>query len=204
MEPLSPSRPTMWRVLVLVLFLGLAACTERPPSPFKNVDITGAEFGHSLQGFRDHHGNPATLTDFKGKVVLIFFGYTFCPDICPTALSRFATVMKLLGPDAERVQVLFVSLDPERDTPEQLAGYVPWFYPSFIGLTGSVAATEAAAREFKVYYAKHPGSEASTYLIDHSAGAYVIDAAGKIRIYLKDGAPVEDVVSDLQRLLMEK
>jgi len=194
----------MWRVLLLSLLLGLAACSERAPSAFANTDLTGAEFGRSLPGLRDHFGKPTSLADFHGKVVLLFFGYTFCPDVCPTTLSRFAEVMKQLGPDADRVQVLFVTLDPQRDTPERLAGYVPWFYPKFIGLYGDAAATEAAAREFKVYYARSTGGDGVNYTIDHSAGTYVIDTAGKIRLYLKDSAPLDAIVSDLKRLLALK
>lgn len=191
----------MWRVFLLVLLLGLASCGEKAPSAFKNVEITGADFGRSLQGFQDHSGKPTSLRDFSGKVVVVFFGYTFCPDVCPTALTRFAEVMKQLGTDAGGVQVLFVTLDPERDTLERLAGYVPWFHPTFVGLRGDAAATAAAAREFKVYYARSDGRDGANYAIDHSAGAYVIDRAGRIRLYLRDDAPIDAVVSDLQRLL---
>jgi protein SCO1/2 len=194
----------MWRIVVLMLFLVLAGCTERGPSDFRNTDITGADFGRSLKDLKDHHGQLVKLADFQGKTVLIFFGYTSCPDICPTTLTRFAGVMKQLGRDADRVQVLFITLDPERDTPERLAGYVPWFHPSFIGLYGDVAATAATAREFKIFYARSKGSEAIGYMIDHSTGAYIIDPAGRVRLYVKDDASVESIVSDVKRLLAEK
>ena len=194
----------MWRVIVLMLILGLAGCNERAPSPFNNVDITGGEFGRSLVGLKDHHGQPKTLVDYQGKVVLIFFGYTFCPDICPTTLARFAEVMKQLGSEADRVQVLFVTLDPERDTQDKLAAYVTWFYPAFIGLYGDLAATETAAREFKVYYTKSKGSEGMGYAIDHSTGGYVLDPKGRLRLYVKDSAPVDAIASDLKRLLTGK
>ena len=194
------------RVLIVALFLVgvLAGCGEREPAAFRSTDISGAQFGRSLAGFRDHHGTPKTLADFKGRALVVFFGYTSCPDVCPTTLSRFAAVIKALGPDAARVQVLFVTLDPERDTAPRLADYVPWFDPSFIGLYGDAAATEAAAREFKVFFARRPGSAALGYSIDHSAGAYVFDPAGRVRLYVKDDAPVDAVVGDLKMLLAGK
>jgi protein SCO1/2 len=194
----------MWRAIILVFLLSLQACGERGPQPFNNVDITGGDFGRSLVGLKDQHGQPKTLADYQGKVVLIFFGYTFCPDICPTSLARFAEVKKQLGDEATRVQVLFVTLDPERDTPEKLASYVSWFSPAFVGLYGDQAATEAAAREFKVYFAKSKGSEGMGYAIDHSTGSYLLDPRGRLRLYVKESAPVDAIVSDIRRLLAEK
>jgi len=197
----------MWRALALGLFLIVAGCGEPAPLPttaWRTTDISGADFGRSLNGLTDHRGKPTELADFRGKVVLIFFGYTACPDACPTALIRFVAVMKALAADAERVQVLFVTVDPERDTPEKLAVYVPWFHPSFIGLYGDPAAIAAAAREFKVYFARSTGSPGMGYLIDHSTAAYAIDPAGRIRLYIKDDAPVADIVADVRRLLAEK
>ncbi|MFZ4537356.1 SCO family protein [Propionivibrio sp.] len=190
----------MWRVLITILVIGLAACSERAPAVFRNTDISGAEFGRSL-ALNDHHGKARTLADFQGQAVVIFFGYTSCPDVCPTTLARYAEVMKQLGRYAGHVQVLFVTIDPERDTPEKLAAYVPWFDPSFIGLYGDTAATEAVAREFKVFYARSQSSAGMGYVIDHSAGAYVFDPAGRIRLYVKDDAPVDAIVSDLKLLL---
>ena len=191
----------MRRVLVLVLLLVLAACSARAPAPWRTTDISGANFGHSLAGLRDHRGKPTTLADFQGRAVLLFFGYTACPDVCPATLARYAAVMKALGAEADRVQVLFVTLDPERDTPDKLAAYVTWFHPAFIGLYGDLAATEAAAREFKVFFARSKSSVGIGYTIDHSAGAYAFDPAGRIRLYIKDDAPVEAIASDLRRLL---
>lgn len=190
----------MLRVFLLIFFFGLAGCSERTAPAFRNTEISGAEFGRSL-ALKNHHGKPTSLADFKGKAVVIFFGYTSCPDVCPTTLARFAEVMKQLGGDAGRVQVLFVTIDPERDTPEKLAAYVPWFNSSFIGIYGDKAGTEAAAREFKVFFTRSKGSEGMGYVIDHSAGAYVFDPAGRIRLYVKDDASVEAIVSDLKRLL---
>lgn len=189
--------------MLLTLFLGLLGCTAQTPTPFRSTDITGAEFGRSL-ALTDHHGKPRTLTEFRGKAVLLYFGYTSCPDVCPTALARFAAALKQLGTDAARVQVLFVTIDPERDTQEKLAAYVPWFDPSFIGLYGDAASTEAVAREFKVYYAKKETSGGMAYVLDHTAGAYAFDPSGRIRLYIKDDAPTEAIASDLKNLLAGK
>ncbi len=191
----------MRRIFLCVLVLLLAACVERTPVPWRSTDISGADFGHALVGLKDQHGKPTTLADFKGRAVLLFFGYTACPDVCPATLARYAAVMKALGAEADRVQVLFVTLDPERDTPDKLAAYVTWFHPAFIGLSGDLAATEAAAREFKVFFARSKSSVGIGYTIDHSAGAYAFDPAGRIRLYIKDDAPVEAIASDLRRLL---
>ena len=186
--------------------LGLTGCCDPPSRGFLNTEITGADFGRELTGFRDHQGNPRTLADFRGKAVVLFFGYTSCPDVCPTTLVRLAEVMAKLGEAAGRVQVLMVTVDPQRDTPERFAAYMAGFNPSFIGLTGDLAATEAAAKEFKAFFSRgknvhRHGKQPMIDLIDHTAGAYVLDPAGKIRIYLKDDAPVEGIVSDLERLL---
>ncbi len=195
----------MWRMLLVVLVLALAGCSDPPSERFRNVEMTGADFGRELKGFRDHHGNPRTLADFRGKAVVLFFGYTSCPDACPTTLVRLAEVMAKLGDVASRVQVLMLTVDPQRDTPERLAAYMAGFNPSFIGLTGDLAATEAAAREFKAFFSrgKQAHNHGESESIDHSVGAYVLDPAGKIRLYLKDDASVEGVVSDLKRLLSE-
>ena len=191
----------MRRVLILVIVLVLAACGVRAPAPWRSTDISGADFGHELVGLKDQHGKPTTLGDFRGRAVLLFFGYTACPDVCPATLARYAAVMKALGGEADRVQVLFVTLDPERDTPDKLAAYVSWFDPRFIGLYGDIAATEAAAREFKIYFARSKSSAGMGYTIDHSAGAYAFDPAGRIRLYIRDDAPVEAIAGDLKRLL---
>lgn len=206
----------MWRALILVVLTLLAGCVEREPVtspttasaakrvPFLNTDISGSPVGNSLAGFRDHHGNERSLADFRGKNVMIFFGYTACPDVCPTALSRAAQVMKELGPDAERLQVIFVTLDPERDTTEKLAAYVPWFDQRFIGLSADSAATAEAAKAFKIYYARHDAGGGMNYTIDHSSGSYVFDSAGRIRLYVKDDATPESIVEDLRALETER
>lgn len=191
------------RTIQLLLTLGLFACTAQTPPAFHSSDITGAEFGRAL-ALTDHHGKSRTLADFRGKVVILFFGYTSCPDVCPTALARFAEVMKRLGADAARVQVLFVTIDPARDTQAQLAAYVPWFHPSFIGLYGDAAATAATAREFKAYYARQETGGGMAYVLDHSAAAYVFDPAGRIRLYVKDDAGIDMIAGDLKHLLAGK
>ena len=199
----------MWRMLLVVLMFGLAGCGDPPSKRFLNTEMTGADFGRELNGFRDHHGNPRTLADFRGKAVVLFFGYTSCPDVCPTTLVRLAEVMAKLGDAAGRVQVLMLTVDPQRDTPERLAAYMTGFNSSFIGLTGDQAATEAAVKEFKAFFSRgkdvhQHGKETPADVIDHTAGAYVLDSAGKIRLYLKDDASVESVASDLKRLLNER
>ena len=185
-------------LLILLCFLALA-CSREPPS-FRATELTGATFGRQLE-LPDHHGQLRSLKDFAGKAVVVFFGYTSCPDICPGTLARFAEVMKALGPQAERVQVLFVSLDPERDTPERLQAFVPWFYPSFLGLRGDAAQTRLAAEEFRVFSARQEVGGSLGYVLDHSSGAYIFDPAGRLRLYVKDGALVEDIVADLRLLL---
>ena len=205
----------MWRVLVLSLCLGLVACNESASVGFRNTDISGGAFGNTLTGFRDHRGHATTLADFKGKTVILLFGYTSCPDVCPTVLARLAKVMKTLGPDADRVQVLMVTVDPENDTPEKLAAYMTAFNPSFLGVYGDYPTTEAAAKAFKVFYSPaaenataHPAHEHAQAIapvrIEHSAGSYVFDAHGNIRLYVKDDAPVDAIASDLKWLLAEQ
>lgn len=188
------------------LFLGLtwAALAGCRPAPvaFRNTDLTGATFGRQL-ALDDHFGQRRTLADFRGKAVVLFFGYTTCPDVCPTSLARLAEVMKALGEDGGRVQVLFVTLDPERDSAERLKTYVPWFHPSFLGLRGDAAEIRAASEEFRIFSARKEVGGELGYVLDHSSGAYVFDPAGRLRLYVKDTAPVADIVADLRQLLRE-
>jgi len=186
------------RFLVLLPLL-LAAC-KPAPLVWRNTDLTGASFGRQLQ-LTDHHGQLRNLTDFHGKAIVLFFGYTSCPDVCPTTLARFAEVMKTLGEEAGRVQVLFVTLDPERDSAARLAEFVPWFHPSFIGLRGDSGQIRRATEEFRIFSARKPVDGELGYVIDHSSGAYVFDPAGRLRLYVKDTASVEDIVADLRQLL---
>jgi protein SCO1 len=185
--------------LIAVLCLLTLAC-NRTPVEFRNTDLTGATFARQFT-LIDHNAQIRTLGDFKGKVVVIFFGYTSCPDICPTALSKLAEAMKALGPEAEKVQVLFVTVDPERDTEARLKDFVPWFYPSFLGLRGDAAQTRAVSEEFRIFSSRRDVGSQLGYVLDHSSGAYVFDPAGRLRLYVRDTASVEEIVADIRQLL---
>jgi protein SCO1/2 len=187
----------MRRILLLVASL-LAACN--PPARFNATDLSGIDWGKDF-ALTDHNGVPRRLADFKGRAVLMFFGYTQCPDVCPTTMSNMRELMAKLGSDAGRVQVLFVTVDPERDTPQLLAQYVPAFHPSFLGLYGDAAATAATAREFKIFYNKQPGNTPGTYTVDHTAGTYLFDPRGRLRLYVRHGEPPERMAQDIKRLL---
>jgi protein SCO1 len=194
---------TIWRSsAALLLAAALAACSPEAPK-FRSTDITGAEFGKALE-LTGHDGRPRTLADFRGKAVVLFFGYTHCPDVCPTTLADVAGALKSFGPDAARVQVLFVTLDPERDTREILAGYVTAFDPSFIGLSGDAAATQRVAKEFKIFYEKRPGRAPGAYTMDHSAQTYVLDGGGRLRLLLRQERIAQDLAEDLRVLLKER
>ena len=180
---------------------GLAGCDRSGGKPsFRATDVTGADFGRTLS-LTDHTGTPRTLSDWKGKVIVVFFGFTQCPDVCPTTLATMADVMKRLGPQSDEVQVLFVTVDPERDSRAVLAPYVTAFDPRFVGLYGDDDATRKAAREFKVFYAKVAGSTGATYTIDHTAASYVLDREGRLRLYVKHAQSPDDIAADLRILL---
>lgn len=167
---------------------------------FNSADLTGSNIKSTL-ALTDHMGKPRQLSDFAGHVVIVFFGYTQCPDVCPTNMNTLRQVVDQLGEDAKRLQVIFVTLDPARDTQELLAQYVPNFHPSFIGLYGSKERTAAVASEFHVFYREQAGATAGTYTIDHSAGSYVFDPQGRLRLYLKHGDAPERIAADIRRLL---
>jgi protein SCO1/2 len=167
---------------------------------FKGVDITGAEYARTLS-LTDQNGKPRSLADFKGKVSVVFFGYTQCPDVCPTTMAELAQVKKSLGADGDRVQGIFVSIDPERDTPEVLKGYMSSFDPSFVALRGTPDQTAAAAKEFKVFYAKVPGKTEGSYTMDHTAGSFIFDPAGKVRLFVRYGGGPEALAGDIKALL---
>lgn len=186
-------------IAVTALFL-LAGCNRQPEQVFKNTDITGLDYARGFT-LTDHTGKTRTLADFKGKAVVVFFGFTQCPDVCPTTMAEMANVMKELGPLADKVQVLFITVDPERDTQQLLAQYVPAFDPRFLGLVGDKAATDAVAKEFKVFYQKVPGKTPGSYSVDHTAGSYVFDPQGRIRLFIRHGQGPEPIVHDLKMLL---
>ncbi len=183
--------------LALLTAVVVGACS---PPAFKAVDITGADYARDLS-LESASGGQRTLANYRGKVVVIFFGYTQCPDVCPTTLSDLAEVKKRLGADAERLQVIFVTIDPERDTPAVLSQYVPAFDPSFVALYGTPEQTAVVAKEFKIFYQKVPGKTATSYTMDHTAGSYVIDRDGRVRLFIRHGASVDDIASDLRKLL---
>jgi protein SCO1/2 len=187
---------------VFAIVCGLTAC-DRPGGgkvSFKNTDVTGLGYAQDF-ALPDHNGKMRTLADFKGKAVLVFFGYTQCPDVCPTTMAEMGSVMKELGADADRVQVLFITVDPERDTPALLAKYVPAFDPRFLGLSGDAAATEKTAKEFKIFYQKVPGKTPGNYTMDHTSGSYVFDPQGKVRLFVRHGQGTAPIVHDLKILL---
>jgi protein SCO1/2 len=188
----------------IILFFSLAwvlvACDSKPT--FKNVDITGSKAFGTNFGLIDVDGKLRTLADYQGKAVVMFFGYTHCPDVCPTTLIEMQEVMRLLGPQAAKVQVIFVTLDPERDTSEVLKLYVPAFNPSFIGLRpANEEALNRLTKEFKIYYKRVPGLSPNTYTIDHTAGSYVFDPKGQLRLYIKHGQGPEVLAQDLKTIL---
>jgi protein SCO1/2 len=186
---------------VALLVLSLVGCVPSQPG-FKNTDVTGAD---CCKDFRltDHNGKVRTLADFRGKAVVMFFGYTQCPDVCPTTMSEMKAVLQQLGADAARVQMLFVTLDPERDTRELLANYVPAFDPSFLGLFGDMETTARTAKEFRVFYQKQPGRTPSSYTVDHTAGSYVFDSEGRVRLFARYGDGGANLAADLRTLLKQ-
>jgi protein SCO1/2 len=171
-----------------------------PAIAFKGIDITGAEYARSLS-LTDQNGQARTLADFKGKVTVVFFGFTQCPDVCPTTMAELAQVKAALGKDGDRIQGVFVTVDPDRDTAEVLKGYMSGFDPSFVALRGTPEQTAATAKEFKVFYAKVPGKTEGSYSVDHTAGSYVFDAQGKVRLFIRYGSGSQALAADLKTLL---
>jgi protein SCO1 len=185
--------------------LVLAGCDRvkalfEPGTKFNSIDITGAQYARNF-ALVDAQGRERTMADFQGKIVAIFFGFAQCPDVCPTALLELAQVKQSLGAEGDKLQGIFITVDPERDTPEVLGTYVQAFDPSFVALRGSLEQTAAVAREFKVYYNKVPGKTPDSYTMDHSAGLYVFDTQGRVRLYARHGIGAELLTQDIRRLL---
>jgi len=179
----------------------LAACSKEPPKlQFKSVDLTGADYGRDFR-LPDTEGKVRGIGDFKGKAVIVFFGYTQCPDACPTTMAEIAEAKKLLGADGSRVQPVLISVDPERDKPELLKAYVANFGPDFIALRGTPEQTAAVAKDFKVFFRKAPGSTPGSYTMDHAAASYVYDPQGRLRLYARYGSGAQALADDLKLLL---
>ncbi len=199
----------MGLLAAMALMLVGWGCGDRPSgaagagkASFRSIDITGAEYARKLD-LPDADGKVRSLTDFKGKVVVVFFGYTQCPDVCPTTMAELSQVRRALGADAPRLQGVFVTVDPDRDTPAVLKAYVDNFDAGFVGLRGSAEQTQQTAREFKVFYAKVPGKTESSYTVDHTAGAYIFDTQGRIRLFSRHGAGAKALEEDVRTLLGE-
>jgi protein SCO1 len=188
---------------MLAVSVGLiAACSDQKPQ-FTAIDISGADYAKDF-ALTDHNGQPRSLKDFAGKVVVLFFGYTQCPDVCPTSMSELAEVKKLLGPDGDKLQGLFVSIDPARDTPEVLKAYMGNFDPSFLALIPTPEQLVLLAKDYKVYYKKVEGKTPTSYSMDHSAGSYVYDTQGRLRLYTRYGSGASAMASDIKLLLAGK
>ncbi|HMQ74182.1 MAG TPA: SCO family protein [Rubrivivax sp.] len=190
-------------MLTLALASAFIAGCDRAPGAgpaFKAIDVSGADFGREL-ALPDAEGRPRSLADFRGKVTVIFFGYAQCPDVCPTTLAELAEARRALGRAGQDVQGVFVTVDPERDTPEMLKAYVASFDPSFVALRGSPEQTREAAKAFKIFYARVPGKTEGSYTVDHTAGAYVLDREARLRLFTRHGTGAEALVHDLKLLL---
>ncbi|MDD2609131.1 MAG: SCO family protein [Giesbergeria sp.] len=180
----------------------LGGCSQDAPQ-FRGVNITGADYARDF-ALTDHHGQPRRLQDFRGKVVIVFFGYTQCPDVCPTSLQELAQAKELLGPEGDKLQGIFISVDPERDQPEMLKAYMANFDPSFIALRPTPEQLPALTKDFKIYYKKVDGPTPTSYTLDHSAGSYLYDPAGQLRVYARYGSGAQALADDVRILLQQK
>ena len=201
-QPITPIfrlRTLLSLVVFLLVTHFLGGCSQSAQT-FTSVDITGANYGKDFS-LTDHNGKSRSLSDFSGKVVIVFFGFTQCPDVCPTTLNEMTLLKKQLGEDGQRLQVLFVTVDPERDTPELLKAYMANFDPGFLALTGSLEQLQILAKDFKVYFKKVPGKTTSSYTMDHSAGSYIFDPQGRLRLFSQYGAQPELLAQDIKKLL---
>lgn len=187
-------------LLSLAGLLALAACAPRDKPQFKSVDISGVDYAQDF-ALPDADGRMRSIKDFAGKAVVVFFGYTQCPDVCPTTLQEIAEAKKLLGPDGDKVQGIFITVDPARDKPEMLKAYMANFGPDFIALRGSDEQTAAVAKDFKVYYKRVEGKTPGSYFMEHTAASYVYDPQGRLRLYTRYGSGAQALADDLKLLL---
>ena len=205
MTTLSGRRDAIKLVAHYALFAGaagtLVACSAEKPQ-FKSIDLTGADYAKGF-ALSDQNGKPRTLQEFAGKVVVVFFGFTQCPDVCPASMAELAKVKKLLGADGDKLQAVFITVDPERDTPEVLKAYMGNFDPTFIALRPTMNELPDFAKSYKVFYKKVEGRTANSYSMDHSAGSYVYDAKGQIRLYSRYGSGAEALASDIKLLIKD-
>ncbi len=188
-----------WTTGVFFALFLFTACTDQKPQ-FKAVDVTGADYSQNFS-LPDHFGQTRTMADFKGKVVVVFFGFAQCPDVCPTTMAELAEVKKSLGKDGDKLQGILITVDPERDTPEVLKAYMQNFDPSFLALRGTLEQTAATAKHFKTYYKKVDGKTSTSYTMDHSAGSYVFDTQGRVRLYTRYGSGAAALADDIKLLL---
>ena len=199
----NSKRNAIKRIAAIALLAGAAglftACSEKKPQ-FASIDITGADYARDF-ALSDHNGQARSLKDFQGKVVVVFFGFTQCPDVCPTSMAELAEIKKMLGPDGARLQGLFVSLDPERDTQEVLKAYMGNFDPTFLALRPELDKLPQLAKDFKIFYKKVDGKTPGSYSVDHSAGSYIFDPQGRFRLYSRFGSGAAALASDIRLLL---
>ncbi len=193
---ISKMRRRLWLAFAVLAF---AACSPEKPK-FNGIDITGADYAKGFT-LNDHNGQSRSLSDFKGKVVVVFFGYTQCPDVCPTSMTELVELKRLLGADGDKLQGLFVTVDPARDTPELLKAYMGNFDPTFVAFIPSVEQLAVVAKDFKIYYKKQEGKTPTSYTMDHSAGSYVYDTHGNLRLYSRYGSGAQVLAQDIQTLL---
>ena len=201
-RPHRPARRLALLASSLLLLGALSGCEKTPPPSFKSLDITGAEYASKLS-LTDANGQAFQLSSLKGKVAVVFFGYTQCPDVCPTTLTNLAETQRLLGPDGDKLVGVFVTVDPKRDTTALMKAYVGAFHPNWVGLRGTPEETAAAAKEFKIFYREVPGKTESSYTVDHTAASFVFDPQGKVRLYVRHATPPADLAADIKVLLTQ-
>ena len=200
----SSKRSAIKSIAVCALFAGatsvLVACSPEEKPQFKSIDLTGADYAKDF-ALADQNGQQRSMKDFSGKVVIVFFGFTQCPDVCPTSMGELAQIKKTMGADSDKLQVIFITLDPERDTAELLKAYMGNFDPTFIALRPTMNQLPQVAKDFKIYYKKVEGTTPGSYSMDHSAGSYIYDPKGNIRLYSRYGNDAQGLTSDLRLLL---